>query len=281
MTSIDSTARVERGAEIGPGATVGPYCVIGANVTIGEGCRLLAHVHVTGHTTIGPQTVIYPFASLGTAPQSVKYRGGPTQLVIGSGCDIRESVTMNIGTEDGGGVTRIGDRGLFMVGSHVGHDCQVGSDVVLANNAVLGGHVALGDRVVLGGVTAIHQFVRIGEGAMVAGFSGVGSDVIPFGLAIGQRAVLDGLNVLGMRRRGLTRDDIRRARRAYRALFLDGGVFRDRLARVEREFQGDALVGTILAFIRAGKSRPLMHPAQSRGLGGAAESGEADLDVSS
>jgi UDP-N-acetylglucosamine acyltransferase len=147
---------------------------------------------------------------------------------------------MNLGTEDGGGLTRVGERGFFMVGTHVGHDCHVGDDVILANNAVLGGHVTLGNRVVLGGASAIHQFVRIGESAMVSGVSGVGAAIIPFGFAIGQRDVLDGLNVVGLRRRGLTRDDIRRLRDAYRALFLGPGVFRERLARVEREFAGDA-----------------------------------------
>lgn len=263
MTSIDSTARVDRSAEIGSGVTIGPYCVVGPNVVIGEGCRLVAHVHVTGHTTIGPRTVIYPFASLGTPPQSVKYRGGPTRLLIGAGCDIRENVTMNLGTEDSGGVTVVGDRGFFMVGSHVGHDCHVGDDVILANNAVLGGHVTLGNSVVLGGGAAIHQFVRIGECAMISGVSGVAADVIPYGLAIGQRAVLEGLNVVGLRRRGLTRDDIRRLRSAYQTLFLEAGNFRDRLARAEREFASDALVGKILAFIRDGRSRPLMHPLQS------------------
>jgi UDP-N-acetylglucosamine acyltransferase len=217
---IDPTARIADGAVIGPQATIGPYCVIGPNVTVGEGCTLIAHVHVTGHTTIGPRTRIYPFASLGTPPQSVKYRGGPTQLAIGGGCDIREHVTMNIGTEDGGGITSVGDRGFFMVGSHVGHDCHVGDDVILANNAVLGGHVTLGNRVVLGGAAAIHQFVRIGESAMVSGVSGVGADIIPFGFAIGQRAVLEGLNVVGMRRRGFSRADIHRLRSAYHALFL-------------------------------------------------------------
>jgi len=220
-------------------------------------------VHVTGHTSIGRNTVIHPFASLGTPPQSVKYRGGATRLIVGSDCDIRESVTMNLGTEDAGGLTRVGDRGFFMVGSHVGHDCQVGDDVVLANNAVLGGHVTLEDRVVLGGLTAVHQFVRIGEGAMVSGVTGVAADLIPFGFAIGQRAALNGLNVVGLRRRGFKRDDIIRLRRAYHALFLAEGVFRDRLASVEREFAGDPLVGRIIAFIHAGQSRPLMHPAQS------------------
>jgi len=263
MDAIDSTARIERGAEIGSGATIGPYCVIGKDVVIGDGCRLIAHAYVTGHTSIGRNTVIHPFASLGTPPQSVKYRGGATRLIVGSDCDIRESVTMNLGTEDAGGLTRVGDRGFFMVGSHVGHDCQVGDDVVLANNAVLGGHVTLEDRVVLGGLTAVHQFVRIGEGAMVSGVTGVAADLIPFGFAIGQRAALNGLNVVGLRRRGFKRDDIIRLRRAYHALFLAEGVFRDRLASVEREFAGDPLVGRIIAFIHAGQSRPLMHPAQS------------------
>jgi len=258
--AIDPTTCIADGAAIGPQVTIGPYCVIGPNVTISEGCTLVAHVHVTGHTTIGPRTKIYPFASLGTPPQSVKYRGGPTRLEIGAGCDVREHVTMNLGTEDGGGITRVGDRGFFMVGSHVGHDCHVGDDVILANNAVLGGHVTLGNRVVLGGAAAIHQFVRIGESAMVSGVSGVGADIIPFGFAIGQRAVLDGLNVLGMRRRGFSRADIHRLRGAYHALFLGEGLFQDRLARIEREFAGDELIGSVLAFIRAGNARPLMHP---------------------
>jgi len=277
MTAIDPTARVAEGAVIGPQATIGPYCVIGPDVTIGDGCTLMAQVHVTGHTSIGAGTTIYPFASLGTPPQSVKYRGGPTRLVIGAACDIREHVTMNLGTEDGGGTTSVGDRGFFMVGSHVGHDCHVGDDVVLANNAVLGGHVTLGNRVVLGGAAAIHQFVRIGESAMVSGVSGVGADIIPFGFAIGQRAVLDGLNVVGMRRRGFSRDDIHRLRSAYHALFLGEGVFRDRLARAERAYPDDALIGGILAFIRAGGSRPLMHPEPSGNPSSAASPGSADI----
>lgn len=276
MSAIDSTARIADGAVIGPHATIGPYCVVGPHVTIGEGCMLVAHVHVTGHTAIGPRTKIYPFTSLGTPPQSVRYRGGPTRLVVGADCDIREQVTMNLGTEDGGGITSVGNRGFFMVGSHVGHDCHVGDDVILANNAVLGGHVTLGNRVILGGGAAIHQFVRIGEGAMVSGVSGVGADVIPFGFAIGQRAVLDGLNVVGLRRRGFSRDEIRCLRSAYHALFLSEGVFRERLARAERQFKGDALVGSILAFIQAGHSRPLMHPALSGACGSAVGNGSVD-----
>src|SRR6476646_2816187 len=169
MTAIDPTARIESGVTIGQGASIGPYCVIGPNVVIGDGCKLIAHVHVTGHTTIGPRVAICPFASLGTPPQSVKYRGGPTRLVIGADCDIREAVTMNTGTEDDRGVTAIGERCLLMVGSHVGHDCQVGSDVTFANNVVLGGHVTVGNFVVFGGQSAVRQFVRIGESAMIVG----------------------------------------------------------------------------------------------------------------
>src|SRR5262249_52529226 len=159
-------------AVIGSNVTIGPYCIVDRHVVIGEGCRLIAHVHLAGHTTIGPRTVIHPFASLGSPPQSVRYRGGPTRLIIGPDCDIRESVTMNIGTEDAGGVTQVGERCIFMVGSHVAHDCNVGNDVTFANNAVLGGHVSLGDRVVLGGQAAVRQFVRVGEGAMIGGLSG-------------------------------------------------------------------------------------------------------------
>src|SRR5205807_521399 len=167
MATIDPSARIEAGAIIGEGASIGPFCIVGPNVIVGEGCRLLAHVHLNGHTSIGARTVIYPFASLGSPPQSVKYRGGPTRLIVGTDCDIREGVTMNTGTEEGGGLTVVGDRCFFMVGSHVGHDCRVGSNVTFANNAVLGGHVTIGDHSVLGGQTAVHQSVRVGEGAML------------------------------------------------------------------------------------------------------------------
>ncbi len=261
MTAIDTTARVDPGAQIGQDVSIGPYCIIGPHVTIGDGCRLIAHVHITGHTTVGPRCVIYPFASLGTPPQSTKYRGGPTRLVVGAQCDIRESVTMNIGTEDDRAVTEVGDRCFFMAGSHVGHDCHVGDDVTMANNAVLGGHVSVGNFAVFGGQAAIHQFVRIGEGAMIAGLSALAGDLIPYGFAIGQRAVLDGLNVVGMRRRGFTRTDIHRARGAYRALFLGGGTFAERFAAAESKLAADPLAGKIIDFIRNRDARPLLMPA--------------------
>ena len=256
MNTIDPTARVAPGARIGNGTSIGPYCIIGPDVVVGEGCRLVAHVHVAGHTTIGARTIVYPFASLGTPPQSVKYRGGPTRLAIGADCEIRENVTINTGTEDDRGVTEVGDRCFFMAGSHVAHDCKVGSDVTFANNAVIGGHVSVGDHSFLGGQAAVRQFVRIGEGAMIVGMSGVRADVIPWGMAQGPLANLVGINVVGLRRRGFAKQEILRLREAYRDLFLGAGMFRDRLARVEGKCAGDQLVGAVLAFIRSG-TRPL------------------------
>ncbi len=257
---IDPTARVAAGARIGDNVEIGPYCIVGPQVEINSGARLLAHVHVTGVTTIGEGTVVYPFASLGTPPQSVHYRGGATRLVIGARCELRESVTMNTGTEDGGGVTRVGEGCFFMAGSHVGHDCQVGNDVTLANNAVLGGHVSVGNYTFLGGHVAIHQFVRIGEGVMIAGMSAARDDIIPFGYGFGHGAWLVGLNIVGLRRRGATRAEMHRLRRAYRSLFFVEGRLADRIDAVEREFGDDPLVGKIVAFIRAGGKRPLMRP---------------------
>jgi UDP-N-acetylglucosamine acyltransferase len=250
---IDPSARIEAGATIGKDVSIGPYCTIGANVSVGNGCRLLGHVNLTGHTTIGPRTVIHPFASLGSPPQSVSYRGGPTKLVVGGDCDIRENVTMSTGTEDGGGVTEVGDKCFFMVGSHVAHDSKVGSHVVFANNVLLGGHATIGDNVVFGGGVAVRQFVRIGEGAMIVGLSGVRADVIPYGMAHGPLANLIGLNVIGMRRRGLTKADVHRVRDAYQALFFGAGEFRARVDRVAADFGADPLVGKIVEFIRTGK----------------------------
>lgn len=262
---IDATARVADGARIGEGVEIGPYCLIGPRVEIGDGARLIGHVHVTGVTAIGAGTVVYPFASLGTPPQSVHYRGGATRLVIGPRCELREGVTMNTGTEDGGGITQVGEGCLFMVGSHVGHDCQVGNSVTFANNAVIGGHVSIGDHAFLGGQAAVHQYVRIGEGAMLAGLSGASSDLIPYGFASGgQIADLVGLNVVGLKRRGASRADLHRLRRAYRALFLGDGVFADRVEAVAKEFAADPLVGKMVAFIRAGSKRSFIQPARQQ-----------------
>jgi UDP-N-acetylglucosamine acyltransferase len=276
--AIDPTARIADSARIGEAVEIGPYCLVGPQVELKRGVRLIAHVNVTGATTIEEETVVYPFSSLGTPPQSVHYRGGATRLSIGSRCELREGVTMNTGTEDGGGITRVGDRCSFMVGSHVGHDCVVGNDVTFANNVVLGGHVSVGDHTFLGGHVAIHQFVRIGEGVMMAGMSAARDDIIPFGFALGQTGALVGLNMVGLRRRGASRAEMHRLRRAYQSLFFVEGRLADRVEAMTREFADDPLVGKILAFIRAGGKRPLMRPRTSRNADGAAatESDEAN-----
>jgi UDP-N-acetylglucosamine acyltransferase len=255
MTSIHATAQVETRA-IGKDVTIGPYCVIGPNVVISDGCRLVAHVHVAGHTAIGPRSVIYPFASLGTPPQSVKYRGGPTRLVVGADCEIREAVTMNTGTEDGGGLTEVGNHCFFMAGSHVGHDCSVGNDVTFANNVSLGGHVTVGDYAVFGGHAAVRQFSRVGEGAMIVGLSGIRADVIPWALASGPLANLVGLNVVGLRRRGFSKTNVHSLRQAYQAMFFGEGTFRERFEKMAAERGEDPLVAKVVQFVRSG-SRPL------------------------
>jgi UDP-N-acetylglucosamine acyltransferase len=253
---IDPSARIDAGATIGKDVSIGPYCTVGPHVSLGEGCRLIGHVNLTGHTSIGPRTVIYPFASLGTPPQSVGYAGEPTRLEVGADCDIREGVTMNIGTAKDRGVTTVGDKCFVMVGSHVAHDCQVGNNVVFANNVLLGGHASIGDNVVFGGGVAVRQFAHIGEGAMIVGLSGVRADIIPWGMAQGPLADLIGLNVIGMRRSGVSKADILAVRRAYETLFFGAGEFRARLDEVERAQGADPRVRKIIDFIRAGK-RPL------------------------
>ena len=268
--AIDATARVAGAAAIGRDVSIGPYCVVGPDVVLGDGCRLVAHVHLTGRTSIGPRTVIHPFASLGSPPQSVKYRGGPTRLAVGADCDIREHVTMSIGTEDDRGVTEVGDRCFLMVGSHVAHDCKVGNDVTFANNVVLAGHVSVGDYAVFGGGAAVRQRVRIGEGAMIVGLSGVRADLIPFGCAHGLLANLVGLNVVGLRRRGVARADVQRLRQAYQILFFGEGPFRQRVEDVADEFSDHPIVARVVDFIRVGGGRPLTMAADRHGAGEAA-----------
>jgi UDP-N-acetylglucosamine acyltransferase len=258
---IDPSARVADGARLADDVEIGPFCLIGPRVELCAGVRLLSHVNVAGTTVIGERTTIYPFASLGTPPQSTGYRGGATRLEVGSDCMIREGVTMSTGTEKGGEITRVGDRCFLMANSHVAHDCQVGSDVTFANGAVLGGHVSLGNHVFVGGNCAVHQFVRVGEGAMLGGMSGITRDVIPFGFAFGPKADLVGLNMVGLKRRGHTRADMHRLRRAYRALFFGTAAFVERSQAVADELADDPLVGKIVAFIRDTGSRPLMMPA--------------------
>ena len=261
MPRIDPTSRVADGARIADDVEIGPFCTIGQKVELRAAVRLLSHVNLSGATIIGERTVIHPFASLGTEPQSTGYRGGDTRLTVGSDCRIREGVTINTGTEDGGGVTTVGERCFLMANSHIGHDCHVGNDVTFANGALLGGHVTIANHVFIGGNTALHQFVRVGEGAMLGGVSGITRDVIPFGFAFGPKAVLVGLNIIGLKRRGFTRDNIHRLRNAYHMLFLTSGTLSERVKRVSAEFADDPPVEEIISFVHASGSRPLMTPA--------------------
>jgi UDP-N-acetylglucosamine acyltransferase len=261
MKNIDPTARIADGAVIGDGATIGPYCVIGANAVIGAECELISHVTVSGHTTIGAGCAISPFAALGGPPQDLSYKGEPTRLEIGKGCTIREGVTMNVGTVKGGGLTRVGERGYFMNNSHVGHDCTVGNDVIFATSATLGGHCDIGDFVYIGGLSAVHQFTRIGPQVMVGGLSGVRGDVIPFGLANGQYAVLEGLNLIGMKRRKFTKARLATVRGFYQKLFHGPGIFAERLESVQPMAAEDPAIAEILTFIAGAKHRALCLPA--------------------
>jgi UDP-N-acetylglucosamine acyltransferase len=252
MSMIDPTARIEDGAVICEGASIGPYCIIGRDVVIGANCELIAHVHVMGHTSIGDDCVISPFAVLGGAPQDLSYRGEPTRLEIGAGCTIREGVTMNVGTVKGGGLTRVGNGGFFMNNSHVGHDCMVGNNVIFASSATLGGHCVIGDFVYIGGLSAVHQFTRIGPQVMIGGVCGVRGDVIPFGLVKGQHGTLDGLNIVGMKRRKFTKARLATVRSFYQKLFHGTGFWADRLAAVQPLADDDTAIGEILTFIGDG-----------------------------
>jgi UDP-N-acetylglucosamine acyltransferase len=264
MAVIDPTARVEDGAVIGEGTIVGPYCIVGPNVVIGANCTLMSHVHLMGHTSIGANCTISPFVVLGGAPQDLSYRGEPTRLEIGSNCTFREGVTMNVGTIKGGGLTRVGNDGFFMNNSHVGHDCIVGNNAIFATSATLGGHCEIGDFVYIGGLSAVHQFTRVGSQVMVGGVCGIRDDVIPYGLVNGQYAVLEGLNVIGMRRRKFTRERLAAVRSFYQDLFHGPGVFAERLVRVQARAGEDPAIAEILAFIAGGKHRPLCLPAAGK-----------------
>jgi UDP-N-acetylglucosamine acyltransferase len=261
MPLIHPTAVVETGARLEESVAVGPFCIVGAEVELGAGVELVSHVVVTGTTRIGANTKIYPFASIGHRPQDLKYKGERSRLEIGCNNQIREHVTMNPGTEGGGMVTRVGDDCLFMASAHVAHDCILGDHVIMANNATLAGHVRVGDFAFLGGLSAVHQFVRIGKHAMIGGMSGVENDVIPYGTVMGNRAYLSGLNIVGLKRRGFSREDIHSLRNAYRLLFAPEGTLSERLEDVAKLFVESAAVMDIVDFIRVDSSRALCTPA--------------------
>ena len=265
MVEVHPTAIVEPDSKLGENVIIGPYCSVGANVIIGDGCRLVSHAVVAGNTSIGANTHIYPFASIGHPPQDMKFKGEPSKLLIGANNIIREHVTMNPGTEGGGMVTQIGNNCLFMVGSHVAHDGVIGNHVIFANNATVAGHVVVEDYAILGGLCAVHQFVRIGCHAMIGGMSGVEQDVIPYGSVLGNRARLAGLNVVGIRRRGFSRSEIADLRKAYRLLFAEEGSMSERLVDVSEMYKENEAVMESVDFIRGESSRSICQPRTEHG----------------
>ena len=264
MHQIHPTALIEPGATLGEDVSIGPYCCVGEHVVLGDRVRLESHVVLAGRTSVGTGTRIFPFASIGHPPQDLKYRGEDSTLEIGSECVIREHVTMNPGTSGGGLVTRVGSRCAFLAGSHVAHDCTVGDGVILSNNVMLAGHCAIGDYAILGGGAAVHQFVRIGAHAFIGGLSGIENDVIPYGMALGNRAYLSGLNIVGLKRRGFSRDQIHELRHAYRMLFAQEGTLQERLADVAVLFAHIDIAMDIVRFMRTDSARSFCTPRLER-----------------
>ena len=257
---IHPTAIVAKGAQIGSGVEVGPFCVIGDDVKIGDGTILKSHVVIDGDATLGRNNIVFPFATIGLAPQDLKFKGEKSKVEIGDNNSIREHVTIHLGTKDDAMLTKIGSNNLLMVGVHIAHDCVVGNHVVLANNATLAGHVKVGDHVVIGGLSAVHQFVRIGTGAMIGGMSGVESDVIPHGLVMGERAFLAGLNLVGMKRRGIDREQIHALRNFFKQAFEEqDGQFSARVENISKNFESD-LVKEVINFIQSESSRAFCQP---------------------
>jgi UDP-N-acetylglucosamine acyltransferase len=262
--AIHPSAIVEAGAELGEGVTIGPFCHVGPDAKLGDGVMLISHAIVAGRTTIGARTRIFPFASIGHAPQDLKYRGEPSTLTVGEDCILREGVTINPGTQGGGLATTIGSRCAFLANSHVGHDCHVGENVILSNNVMLAGHVSVGDFAILGGGSAVIQFARVGAHAFVGGLAGLENDLIPYGMALGNRASLAGLNIVGLRRRGFSREAVHDLRRAYRLLFAPEGTLKERVEDVAAEFSARPEVHHILDFIRDGGDRAICTPREMR-----------------
>ena len=260
MSEIHPTAIIADGAKIGENVSIGPYSMVGSDVELDDGVELISHVVVTGHTSIGANTRIFPFASIGHQPQDLKYQGEASSLTIGCNNVIREYVTMNPGTEGGGMATRIGNNCLFMVAAHVAHDCQIADNVILVNNATLAGHVFIEDWAIIGGLSAVHQFVRIGKHSMIGGKTGVAEDVIPYGSVIGNRARLSGLNIVGLKRRDFSREDIQNLRKAYRLIFAEEGTFAERILDVAELFPDNEPVQDIINFINADSSRAICQP---------------------
>ena len=254
---IHPSSVIDSGAIIGANVTIGPFCHVGADVTLNDGVELKSHVVVSGWTTIGEKTTIFPFASIGHIPQDLKFSGERTKLEIGKRNRIREHVTMSPGTDGGGRLTKIGDDGLFMMGVHIGHDCIVGNNVIMANNASLGGHCIIENNVVIGALAGVHQFCRVGRGAMIGGLSAVVADVIPMGMVIGERANLDGLNLIGLKRAGVDKNHINGLRAAFKLIFQSESTVRDAIKPTLDLYKGNPLVEEMISFITSETSRSL------------------------
>lgn len=259
-TTIHPSALVEEGAELGEGVSIGPFCHVGGNVKLGDHTKLESHVVVAGRTTIGAGCHIFPFASIGHRPQDLKYHGEPSTLEIGANTTMREYVTVQPGTEHGGMITKVGEQCLLMASAHVAHDCNIGNQVILGNNVMMAGHCTVESHVIVSGGSAAHQFVRIGEHAFVGGLTGVENDVIPYGMVIGNRAALNGLNIVGLRRRGFNRDEVHTIRQAYRLLFSDEGTLAERVDDVAQMFPDSPSVKRVIDFIRSRSDRAMCLP---------------------
>lgn len=259
MSNIHPSAVIEEGAQIDPSAKIGPFCVVGPEVVLKADVELKSHVIVTGQTEVGAGTVIFSFAVIGEIPQDLKFKGEASRLVIGARNRIREHVTMNCGTEGGGGVTRVGDDGLFMAGCHIAHDAIIGDRVIVVNSAAVAGHCVLEDDVIVGGLSGIHQWVRIGQGAIIGAVTMVTNDVIPYGLVQAPRGDLDGLNLVGLKRAGVARSDITALRAAFQMLAQGEGTFSDRARRLGDETQSD-YVRQIVDFVMADTGRHFLTP---------------------
>lgn len=264
---IHPSAVVENGAQIGAGVQVGPFCHVGPNVVLGDNVQLLSHVVVAGHTTIGASTRIFPFASIGHEPQDLKYKGEKTTLSIGSNCLIREGVTMNPGTAGDEGKTIIGNNGVFLANAHVAHDCVIGNNVIFSNAVMVAGHCKVGDNVIMGGGAGVHQFCRIGNNAFVGGMAGLENDVIPFGIALGNRAYLGGLNLVGMKRANIERDSIHNTRAAFKHIFSGKQTVAQAVESLESDLGKDDIVSSIVEFIKAGADRSLCTPRSKEDIG--------------
>jgi UDP-N-acetylglucosamine acyltransferase len=260
MANIHANAAVDPRAKLGSGVEIGPFSVIGPDVELGERVVIHSHAAITGRVTIGSGCRIYPFASIGHTPQDTGFHGEPSSLTIGPNTIIREYVTINPGTERGKMVTRVGAKCFLMIGAHIAHDCQIGDSVTLVNGATLGGHVSVGDGAIIGGLSAVHQFVRVGAYSFVGGMSGVAADLIPFGMAIGNRANLCGLNIVGLKRKGFPREQIHELRQAYRMLFSTEGTLLERLEDVDSMFSKNPLATQIIEFIKSESDRSFCVP---------------------